>query len=143
MKTPAEGESSEKTESTTTTESTAASTPATESSDQKPSELPAEVKAKLRRLDKLESRYHGMSSRDKCDNGTHRTNPVIRTPQSVPCCAFACSVHRTIRSRPPRKHSPHLDRRTESAYRVSQPDVAQDRYGGGGTEARHDRPGRL
>jgi hypothetical protein len=29
-----------------------------------PAELPTEVKAKLRRLDKLESRYHGMRGTD-------------------------------------------------------------------------------
>lgn len=67
------GDRTEETESQTTPSSTDApekttdreketAAPATDMENNKsaPAELPIDVKAKLRRLDKLESRYHGM-----------------------------------------------------------------------------------
>lgn len=62
MTTPAEGDRAEESDGKTAAATAEKETPATEeaSEEQKQTELPAEVKAKLRRLDKLESRYHGM-----------------------------------------------------------------------------------
>jgi hypothetical protein len=97
-------------------------------------ELPAEVRGKLRRLDKLEVRYHGMDCcYPSCDGaGEGRiANWVLfyRTPQGIPRGAFACPLDRTIRSCSTRKHPPHVDRRAEGLHRVSQSDVAEERHG--------------
>lgn len=58
---PSTADASEKTTETTDKEKEPASSAVdAESSKPASTELPADVKAKLRRLDKLESRYHGM-----------------------------------------------------------------------------------
>ncbi|KAJ5110511.1 hypothetical protein N7532_001046 [Penicillium argentinense] len=53
-----ETQKTDKSEKTEKTEKEPTSAPSTEPTNQAPSELPAEVKGKLRRLDKLETRYH-------------------------------------------------------------------------------------
>lgn len=62
MTTPGEGDRAEESEGKTSTETAEKEAPAPEAEpeEQKPAELPADVRARLRRLDKLESRYHGM-----------------------------------------------------------------------------------
>ena len=59
----ADGNPAEETEAKATTEAPEKETtpaPETETPSPPPVELPTEVRAKLRRLDKLESRFHGM-----------------------------------------------------------------------------------
>jgi hypothetical protein len=58
-------------------------------------ELPTEVRVKLRRLDKLESKYHGKRS------NSSRLLPLLlnclprcnRTPESIPCSPCTCLVY--------------------------------------------------
>lgn len=97
-------------------------------------ELPAEVRGKLRRLDKLEARYHGMDCcYPSCDDAEEERidNWVLfsRTPQGIPCGAFARSFDRALRSCSSRKHPPHVDCGAEGLHRVSQSDVPEERHG--------------
>jgi hypothetical protein len=105
-----------------------------EPTSQPTSELPAEVRGKLRRLDKLEARYHGMDccflSRDNAEDSRIANRVVFsRTPQGVPRSTLARSFDRTLRSCFTRKHPPHVDRRAEGPHGVSQSDVTEERHG--------------
>ena len=83
---PADGDHAENTKSKTNTEEPekdAAKPADTEGSKPALPELPADVKAKLRRLDKLESRYHGMRWVTETDKQPEVTNEIANTVSLV------------------------------------------------------------
>jgi len=81
--------------------STAATTPAS-------FELPPEVRARLRKLEKLEKTYPGSHDAFSALRGNPRSNLYNRTPPILPHCTQPRDVHRTVREGPEGKHSPHV-----------------------------------
>lgn len=104
MTTPGEGDHAEESDGKTAAQTAGKeiSAPEADSEEQKPAELPADVRARLRRLDKLESRYHGMlvvASAGAHVKGREFVTDVrlhSRALESVSRCAFSRPRHRTI-----------------------------------------------
>lgn len=76
------------------------------------SELPPEVRARLRKLEKLEKTYPGSHDPYSALEGSSRSNRWTRTPPILPHCTQPRDIHRTLREGPPGKYSAHVHQRS-------------------------------
>lgn len=67
-----------------------AETPENKTGQETPAVLPPDVRAKLRRLDKLESRYHGMHLPNQT---VTRLTEHLRITQGLPHRPLPCPIH--------------------------------------------------
>jgi hypothetical protein len=77
---------------------------ATDMSPKGPADLPIEVRTKLRKLEKLESKYQGRQDMIGI-GGLINTDTLRRAPKIISDCACACDLNRTVREDPEGTHT--------------------------------------
>lgn len=111
-------------------------------------ELPADVRTRLRKLEKLEATYPGwFASRYEVVSQTSDmacpADLLSRIAPLLPDCPQSSHLHRAFRTRPSREHPSHIHQGPNRVSRIPQPAEPQGRHGHGGVQACFCREGRF